>query len=258
MMGSRPGDFSSVKRSQPPPRKAGGSRPPQAPPASKPIVVPRRDASVLMTAEQLLREPAGPRSEPPRSLSNAALLASLRPPPDYGNGTARRSMEPHLIEGVSWFLERTPWQRALLSSGLGALVGVGIVVTLARLFVPELGSASATAAATAAIAPEARATALAAPATAALLAPAATTTAAPAPVVEAGAGATAPIGATARSDDAAPAATAGRLETEPRAEPPPRKAARKSKAAKRKKARPRARKPASLPARWSELYARDR
>lgn len=202
-----------------------------------------------MTAEQLLREPAGPRSEPPRSLSNTALMASLRPPPDYGNSPAlRRSMEPHLLEGVSWFLDRTPWQRVLLSTGLGALVGVGIVVTLARLFAPELGTATARAAV-------GQQAALAAPAAAALLAPAAATPVAP---VVAGPLA-APTPLTAQPDDAAPAEAVANVAAPPETKPATGKAARKAKAAKRsKKAKQRARKPTSLPARWSELYARER
>jgi hypothetical protein len=210
-----------------------------------------------MTPEQLLREPgssrSGARSDSPRSLSNEALLASLRPPADHGSSHAlRRSMEPHLVDGVSWFLDRTSWQRVLLSTGLGALVGIGIVVTLARLFVPDLGTTAASAAPAAS-----SLAALAAPAAATLreppAAPAITAVAPPPP-------APAEASALPQPSAAAPADVVASLNQPAEAAPAKGKAVRKAKAAKRsKKARQqRARKTSSLPARWAELYARDR
>jgi hypothetical protein len=129
---------------------------------------------------------------------------------------------------------------------------VGIVVTLARLFAPELGTAS-TAAAAAALGQH---TAPAAAASAALLAPAAAVpAAAPAPAEPSAA----PAPLATQPEGAAPAEAVANLETPPDAKPATGKAARKGKAGKlRKKAKSRARKPASLPARWSELYARER
>ncbi len=195
-------------------------------------------------------------------------MASLRPPAagsSISSPSLRRSMDPHLIEGLSWFLDRAPWQRALLSSGLGALVGVGIVVTMARLFGPELAEAPPAAAAASSLA------ALAAPAVPRLGETRATAEAAAsrAPVALGAAeeprlGATDPApaaAATPSSDDTASATTAS-LEPPGEAklaEPKPAKA-RKARAAKRsKKVRmQRARKTTALPARWSELYARDR
>jgi hypothetical protein len=254
MMGSPPGHFPSSRRSQPPPRKTLSSRPPRSLPPSGPAAVSRGDTSVLVTAEQLLRERPGARSEAPRSLSNEALMASLRPPAHYGSSRPlRRSMEPHLLDGLSWFLDRSPLQRVLLSTGLGAVVGVGIVVTLARLVMPDHGEpAAALAPATSNLA------ALAAPAAATLIdppAPAAMAAPEPAvpvsPVVAAPAVADAPAEPVASLADSAEAADAKPLTG---------KAARKAKAAKRsKKAKQqRARKTSALPARWSELYARER
>ncbi|MEY2929870.1 MAG: hypothetical protein RL033_619 [Pseudomonadota bacterium] len=217
-------------------------------PPSRRSAAPQRDAS-LLSAEQLLREPpresAVPPGESPRSLSNEALLASLRPTTDHGGRASRglrRSMEPHLIDGASWFMQRAAWQRALLSTSLGALVGVGIVVTFARLFPPDESPAVAAAPAAigltelappAAEPPELAAEPVAPPPSALL--------------------------AVSQLGSAASEATPPVADVDAEATPHKSKRAQLAAAKRSKRAKQhRARKAAALPARWSELYARDR
>jgi hypothetical protein len=81
------------------------------------------------------------------AISNDALRDSLRPavPPSIGGWINKtlvnpwwRYVEYGYTEVVCWLWARAPWQRWALSSGLGAVLGLGVVVAVAPRFRPEL------------------------------------------------------------------------------------------------------------------------
>jgi hypothetical protein len=80
------------------------------------------------------------------AISNDALLDSLRPvaPPSIGGWIKKqanpwwRHIEYGYTEAAYWLWARAPWQRWALSGGLGALLGVGIVVVALPRLRPEL------------------------------------------------------------------------------------------------------------------------
>ena len=106
--------------------------------------------SEQITDEQLVTDMYAPE---PRmaalAISNDALRDSLRPavPPSIGGWLHKTLVEPWwryveygYTEAVCWLWARAPWQRWALSAGLGALLGVGLVIIAARRFRPELES----------------------------------------------------------------------------------------------------------------------
>jgi hypothetical protein len=82
------------------------------------------------------------------AISNDALLDSLRPvaPPSIAGWIKKRAnpgwqyVEYGYTEAAYWLWARAPWQRWALSGGLGALLGVAIVVVALPRLRPDLGS----------------------------------------------------------------------------------------------------------------------
>jgi hypothetical protein len=80
------------------------------------------------------------------AVSNQALLDSLRPvaPPSIRGWLAKqanpwwRHVEYGYTEAAYWLWARAPWQRWALSGGLGALLGVAIVVVAVPQLRPDL------------------------------------------------------------------------------------------------------------------------
>ncbi|MEO8178090.1 MAG: hypothetical protein ABI895_04580 [Deltaproteobacteria bacterium] len=96
-------------------------------------------------------DPEGPGLEPRMAalaISNDALLDSLRPvaPPSVGGWIKKqanpwwRHIEYGYTELACWLPARAPWQRWALSGGMGALLGVAIVVVALPRFRPDLES----------------------------------------------------------------------------------------------------------------------
>lgn len=85
------------------------------------------------------------------AISNQALLDSLRPvaAPSIAGWIKKRAnpgwryVEYGYTEAAYWLWARAPWQRWALSGGLGALLGVAIVVVALPRLRPDLGSAAA-------------------------------------------------------------------------------------------------------------------
>ena len=111
-----------------------------------------------ITDEQLVATISAPE---PRmaalAISNDALRDSLRPavPPSIGGWLYKTLVEPWgryveygYTEAVCWLWARAPWQRWALSAGLGALLGVVLVIVAAPRFRPELERVAAASAET--------------------------------------------------------------------------------------------------------------
>jgi hypothetical protein len=111
-----------------------------------------------ITDEQLVAAISAPE---PRmaglAISNDALRNSLRPavPPSFGGWLHKTLVEPWwryveygYTEAVCWLWARAPWQRWALSAGLGALLGLALVIVAARRFRAELESVAAVSAET--------------------------------------------------------------------------------------------------------------
>jgi hypothetical protein len=106
-----------------------------------------------ITDEQLFEAISAPE---PRmaalAISNDALRDSLRPavPPSIGRWLRKTLVEPWwryveygYTEAACWLWARAPWQRWALSAGLGALLGVVLVIVAVGRLRPELDSAAA-------------------------------------------------------------------------------------------------------------------
>jgi hypothetical protein len=117
-----------------------------------------------LTSAQLMRSPVTERLLPDLSVSNEALLASLRPAVENTLGTrVARVARSQGQRALYWFGTRPSWLQATLSVVGGSIVGLSLVVAYAKTFhgepEPEIAAE-----------PAQRAVALAAAAPAALLA----------------------------------------------------------------------------------------
>jgi hypothetical protein len=88
-----------------------------------------------LTSAQLMATPFTDRNLPDLSVSNEALLASLRPAADNDLGSrASRLARTQGERALYWFGTRPSWLQATLSVAGGSLVGLGLVVAYAKTF----------------------------------------------------------------------------------------------------------------------------
>jgi hypothetical protein len=145
-----PEDFATARRSQPPPRQhvpmpswpADWSTPPAPSSARRSSVAPPPDSSFSLPP--IARDVSPMETErqmPSLAVSNDALLASLRPArPEtvftwLGRTAAFRRAQRGLDSALFWFSER--WQQSVLSLGVGALLGLGVLLSVVRAVQPD-------------------------------------------------------------------------------------------------------------------------
>lgn len=128
----------SVSVTPPPPEPALPARDRRAPQTSRTVELVDDELGPSLTSAQLMRSPVTERLLPDLSVSNEALLASLRPAIENTLGTrVSRVARTQGQRALYWFGTRPSWLQATLSVVGGSIVGLSLVVAYAKTFHAE-------------------------------------------------------------------------------------------------------------------------
>lgn len=125
----------SVSVTPPPPESSQAARDRRNQPASRTVELVDDELGPSLTSAQLMRSPVTERLLPDLSVSNEALLASLRPVAENTLGMrVSRVARGQGERALYWFGTRPSWLQATLSVAGGSLVGLSLVVAYANTF----------------------------------------------------------------------------------------------------------------------------